>query len=172
MAPTKRGESEGPIVTRVFIVADTNEGSLEQPYDGRQYLVSRQLGQRDIALDAFSNTGQDLAEGDHAPELRLVTDGPVSGVIPILLSAARVPRRDLKVPRGIWTDPYLIPTRWDDELSDSLELRFVADYGAVDPYVREAAAVPLATDAGYCIRDITKAGGFCGFDVLVRGIHV
>src|SRR5207244_1606211 len=108
-----------------------DQRAFEQPNDRRQHLVTRQLGEVDVPLDALTDERQDLAEGDHPAELRLVAHLAVSWVVSILLPSSCVARGNLQMSRRVRANPHVIPLGGNDELSDSLELRLVANHGTV-----------------------------------------
>ena len=170
-APQRR-QAERAVVACVLVVADADQRALEQPDHRCQHLVARQLGKVDVTLDTLADERQDLAERHHAAELRLVTNGAILRVIPILLPPPRVSRRDLQVSGGIRADPDFSPPWRNDQLPNAVQLRSVLNDSAVGSDVDKAAAATLSTDAWGCVRHVAKASCFRGFDVLVGGNHV
>src|SRR5437870_5226989 len=81
----------------------------QEPHHGGEDLPPRQVAGAQVALDPLADVGEDLAELEHAAELRLVPGRPVERVVAILLAPPRVPRRRLDVADGIGADPDVGP---------------------------------------------------------------
>jgi hypothetical protein len=83
-------QSERAIEPCVLVVADPDEGQLEQPDDGSQHLLTLESGSAQVRVAACPDPGQDLREVDEALELGVVASRPPAGVVAVLLPSTRV----------------------------------------------------------------------------------
>src|SRR5437667_36894 len=97
MAAAQRGEPEGVVLARVLVVADADERLVEEPHHRGEDLPARQIAGAQVALHPLADVRQDLAELEHAAELRLIALRPVPRMVPVLLASPRIARRRLDV---------------------------------------------------------------------------
>ncbi len=65
-------EAEGLVVAGVLVVADPDQGLVEQAHHRRENLASSQVGSAKIPLHLFADAGQQLTEFENPAELGLV----------------------------------------------------------------------------------------------------
>src|SRR5688572_10007176 len=164
-------EPERAIVPGVLVAAHANQRLLEQPDDRREHLLTRQRRCRDVLLHALTDARQHFAEVHQPAELRVVANRAIPRVVAILLSSARIARRDLQVAARRRADPHVRPSWRDHELADALELRRVAYRRAIGPRVRKASPTPPASNPGGVVRHVSKACGFRRLHVLIGETH-
>src|SRR5581483_6525940 len=126
---TERGEPEGPVLARVLVVADADQGLVEQAHHRGEDLPAAEILRTQIALHPLADVRKDLAELEHPAELRLVARLPIERVVAVLLAPARVARRHLDVAAGIRTDPDAAPGRRNHQRLDP-----PAGDGVADPF--------------------------------------
>ena len=83
-----RGEPIRMIFLGVFLIADTDECGFEEAHDGGEDFFARQIAQSEIALDAFADDRQSLAEEAHALILVFIPRLAPAGMIAALLPKA------------------------------------------------------------------------------------
>src|SRR3954453_5855086 len=159
------GEPKGVVLFGVLLVADPDEGRLQQLDDRGEHLLPPQAALRHVLLEPLADPGQGLAEGDHAAELGLVAPLPPFGVVAVLLAPAGVAPGRLQVAVRAGADPDVRPGRRDGQLADALQGLLVPDRAPLGVDVGEALAALLAADAGLVVRDIAQA---CGLGALDR----
>jgi hypothetical protein len=135
-----RREPVRVVLLGIFFVADTDHRRFEQRNDGRENLLARQPGSREIADDRSPNSRQRLGEGQHPVELRLIANLAPARMVPVLLASARVAAGRLEMPVLIGRNPDVGIGRRDSELANSSHIAIVGQRFAVEPEVREAAA--------------------------------
>src|SRR5581483_4557300 len=167
VAAAERGETERAVRLRVLVVADADQRLVEQAHHGREDLAPRQVARAQVALDALADLRKDLAELEHAAELRPVARVAVQRVIAVLLASARVARGDLDVALRVRADPHLGPRRRHHERREALELLALGDALAVGPAIAPARARALAADPGDAVADVGQPRARRGLAVLV-----
>ena len=163
----QRSQPERPVLPRVFVVADPDQRLVEQKHHGGEDLPAAQVVPAQVALHPLAQERKDLAELEHAPELRLVAHFPVARVIPVLLSSAGVARGDLDMPFWMRADPDVGPRRRDGEREDSAALLDVDDPRAAGGDEDPPAARPLPLDAGDAVGHIAQPRADGGLAMLV-----
>ena len=166
----QRGQPERTIETGVLVVADPDEGRLEEPHDGGQDLVARQAGRREIPFAAGADPRQDAREIEQLPELGVVAVRTPARVIAVLLASPGVPTRRLEVTGRIGADPDIGPGGRDGQRADALLGDGIGYRRSVRPAIGEPAARATARDAGSRIGGIAKASGPRG-GAVVRFDH-
>jgi hypothetical protein len=144
-------------VTGVFVVADADEGPLEERNDRRQNLLPGKAPAVQIAADATADPGQGPAERRQPVELGLLAMLPVLGVVAILLPATGIPAGRLEVAAIVPTDPHVGPRRRDRERPDPGQRRRIANGPAVVD-VAKAASCPNTPDPRPGVGGIAQAG--------------
>ena len=162
MLVAHRRQAEGVVLAGVLIVADADEGCLEQLHDGGEHLFARHAGQREVFLHATADRGQRLGEGDRVAVLGFVADFAPLVVIAVLLAPAGVAADGLQVAVGDRADPDVLPGGRDHEVLDADEGLVVLDGLAVRVEVAEGVAMLLAADAGDRGADVAQTGGLGG----------
>src|SRR5947207_12804145 len=66
------GEAERAVLAGVLVVSDADQRLVEQAHDSRQDLTPAEVVRAQVALHPLAHIGEDLAELEHPPELRLV----------------------------------------------------------------------------------------------------
>ena len=165
VAPLQRGQAVGLVLARVLVVADADQGLVEQAHHGGKQLAAAEVVGAQVALDALAQRRQHLAELEHAAELGAVARLAVRRVVAVLLAAARVARRRLDVAVGVGADPDVGPRRRDGERVETLADLARDDALAVGQVVGPAGAGALARDAAERVGDVPQAG-------LRRGLPV
>src|SRR3954471_17995258 len=158
------GDPKGVVLFGVLLVADPDEGRLQQLDDRGEHLLPPQAALRHVLLEPLADPGQGLAEGDHAAELGLVAHLPPFGVVAVLLAPAGVAPGRLQVAVRAGADPDVRPGRRDGQLADALQGLLVPDRAPLGVDVGEALAALLAADAGLVVRDIAQARGLGALD--------
>jgi hypothetical protein len=87
--------------------------------------------QRHIPLYALTDFLDDVREREHALELGAVTMLPKPGMIAILFSAPRIPRRHLQVAIGLGADPHVGPRRRNHQRAEAFDHLGRADHAPV-----------------------------------------
>ena len=139
-------EAVGAVVTRVFVVADADERRLQQLGDGRQHLVARDAGEREVGVDALPHRREGVGERGQAVELHPVAErGPV-GVVAVLEPTPLVAPHGLEVGVGVVADAHVGPGRRDHDGADAFEGGGVGHPRAAAVVVAEALAPPHPSD--------------------------
>src|SRR3954452_10216319 len=159
------GEPKGVVLFGVLLVADPDEGRLQQLDDRGEHLLPPQAALRHVLLEPLADPGQGLAEGDTPPDLGLAAHLPPFGVVPVLLAPAGVAPGRLQVAVRAGADPDVRPGRRYGQLANALQGLLVPDRAPLGVDVGEALAALLAADAGLVVRDIAQA---CGLGALDR----
>src|SRR5687767_12497361 len=152
----QRGESEGFVLARVLVVADADQGPVEQPHHRGEDLAAAQPAGTQVALDALAQRGQRLAELQHAAELGAVARFPVRRVVAILLAPPRVARSGLDVAFRVGADPYLRPGRRDRQAVEPLPDARIGNAGAAGLEIHPARADASARDAASAVADVVQ----------------
>src|SRR6202171_566319 len=121
------GEPERAVLAGVLVIANADERLGEQGHDRRQDLPPGQVASAQVAFHPLANVGKDLAELEHAAELRLVARRPAQRVVAILLAPPRVAGCGLDVASRIRADPDVAPGRRNHQGPDPLALDGVGD---------------------------------------------
>src|SRR5688572_29975509 len=100
-----RREPERLVLPGVLVVADADEGCLQQANDGGDDLFPGEAVLAQILIDALANARQRAPERDHVLVFRLVADLPPFGVIAVLLATARIAAGGLDVAVRRGADP-------------------------------------------------------------------
>ena len=161
------GEAERAVLAGVLVVSDADQRLVEQSHDGRQDLTPAEVVRAQVALHALAHVGQDLAELEHPPELRLVPRLAIARVIAVLLPPARVASGDLDVAARIGADPDLAPGRGNDESLDARALRSVLDPRSVGREEDPASAHALPANARNAVGDVAESGPRRRFAMLL-----
>src|SRR5689334_8371936 len=167
----QRGEAERAIAAGVLLVADPDARALEQPDHRGQHLLPRQPRLGQVLLDPLAQSGQRLAEGEHAAELGLVAHHAPFGMVAILLAAAGIPAGGLEVAAGRRTDPYVGVGGWNCQTADARQCGLVANRPTIRVHVAEALARAPAADAGRRIAHIAQTGRLGGLEWIGRGLR-
>src|SRR6476620_7031605 len=144
---SQRGQAEGTIGPRVLVVADADEGLLEQLHDQRYHLRLREAGSPEVGVRPPPDRRQRVCERDHAVVLGLVAYLAPARVIAILLPAARVPASGLEMPARVRANPHITPCRRNHQRLDALQIRSISEDTAVGCEVGEAASRSATLDA-------------------------
>ena len=158
MPSAQSRQPEGAIGAGVFVVAHANERLVQQPHHRGEELAPGQVAGAQIALHALPEEREDLAELEHAAELRAITRCAVRGMVAILLPAAGVARRRLDVAVGVRANPHVGPGRRDRQLVEPFPGVLVLDARAVRGEVDPASPGTAPADAGKAVRDVAKPG--------------
>src|SRR5439155_1834453 len=161
------GEAERAVLAGVLVVSDADQRLVEQSHDGRQDLTPAEVVRAQVALHALAHVGQDLAELEHPPELRLVPRLAIARVIAVLLPPARVASGDLDVAARIGADPHLAPGRGNDESLDARALHSVLDPRSVGREEDPPSAHALPADARNAAGDVAQSGPPRSFAMLL-----
>src|SRR5690606_38948125 len=116
----------------------------------------------EIAGDALSDPGQDLAECDHAFVLRLIAHGAPVGMVTILFAVSGIAAGGLDVAVVVGADPNVGPGRRNGEAADAAERALVPDYPAVGSAVAETVLHRFASNAGPVVAHVAQSGGAGG----------
>ena len=100
MPVAHRRQAERVVVAGILVVADADQGRLQQPDDGRQDLAPRQAGELQVAFGGAADLRERPAEGERPAVFRLVPHAPPSRVVTVLLPPPVVAARRLDVPVG------------------------------------------------------------------------
>src|SRR5439155_1325115 len=158
MPPAQSRQPKGAIFTGVFVVTHANERLVQQPHRSREELAPGQVAGAKIALHAFTEEREDLAELEHAAKLRPVPRFAVGGMVAILLPATGVARRRLYVAVGIRANPHVGPGRRDRQRVEPFPGVRVVDARAILGEVDPPRPGTAPTDAGEAIRDVLESG--------------
>jgi len=159
MSPLERGEPVGTVFLGVFGVAYPDQGLLEQPDHGGQHFGAGKTRAGQVLLHPAPDLGQHLAELEHPPELGLVSNLAVLGVVAVLLPALGVPCRGLDMAVGGRADPDVFPCRRDDQRADPGQNFRVLDHLTIGSQKAEPAADALPPDAGERVAHVPEPGG-------------
>src|SRR5258706_624669 len=157
VAPAQRGQAVGAVGARVLVVADPDQGLVEQANHGREQLAAAEISRAQVALDALAQLGQRLAELQHPAEFRLVARFPVRRVVAILLAAPRVASGGLDVPGGVGTDPNFGPGRRNGERVEAPARGGIADPLAVRRVVGPSRPRAAPAYSGGYVGDIDQS---------------
>ena len=94
-------QPEGAVEPGVLVVADADEGQLEEPDNRRQDLLARKAAQCEVGIGALADARQRLPESKQAIELGLLALLAPARVIAVLFPPLRVAPRRLQMGRGI-----------------------------------------------------------------------
>ena len=161
VAVAQRRQAERAVGAGVFVVADPDQGGVEQPDERRQHRLAPRRGsdrRRQVGLDALPDPRQRRAELEHALELAGIARQPPVGVVAVLLAAARVAPGRLQVAVRSRADPDLLVGRRDRQGADPPQLGGVADQPAVEAAIAKAVADALAPDPGLVVADPDQPG--------------
>ena len=162
VAILERRQAERAVEPGVLVVADPDQGQLEQLDDGRQDLLPRHPGLRQVGVAALADPRQDPSEVDEALELGVVAPGPPEVVVAVLLATLGITAGRLEVAGGIRADPDVGPGRRDRQRPEPGEDRPVADQLAIGAAIAEPAAAPLPGDARPSVGRVAESGGARG----------
>jgi hypothetical protein len=152
----QRGQPERAVQPGVLVVADPDQGQLEQPHDGRQDLLARQAGLRQVRVAALADLAERSGKGDHPVELRLVALLVPARVVAMLLAPAGVAPGRLDVADRAGADPHVRPRRRDGERADAGQRGGIGHPAALGVEVGEATAGAAAADAGPVVRAVAQ----------------
>src|SRR5438105_12684238 len=156
--PAQSRQPKGAIFAGVFVLAHTNERLVQQPHHGGEDLAPGQVAGAKIALHAFPENREDLAELEHAAKLRPVTRFAVRGMVAILLPAAGVARRGRDRADGIRANPHVSPGRRDRQRVEPFLAARVTDARTDRGVVAPTLPGTAPTDAGQAVRDVVESG--------------
>src|SRR5262245_58443351 len=154
----KRRQSKRSVLPDVLLVPDADEALLEKLHDGRQHLVAREAGEREVRPRATPNARKRFGERLHAIEFRLVAAHAPLSVIAILLAPLRITTGGLKMSAWMRADPDLAPCGRNSQRADAPELRRASDSLPVRADVLETAWPHFAPNSGQTIVDIAQPG--------------
>ena len=154
----QRGEAEALVGPGVFVVADPDQGDLQQAHGGGEHLLARQAAPGEVGVDAGAELRQRAAERGHAVVLVGVAGGAPVVVIAVLLAAARVAAHRLDVAAPARADPHVGPGRRDHQPADALQRGVVAHQVAVGIAIVEPAGRADAADARIVVVDVFEPG--------------
>jgi hypothetical protein len=152
-----RRQPERPVQAGVLVVADPDQGQLQEPHDRGEHLLAGQTAPGEVSVRPATDPGQGLGEGDHAAEVLGATTLPPLWVVAVLLPPTRIAPGRLQVPVRPWADPHVGPGRRDDDGPDALELVPVTDGPSLRVAVREASSGTVAGEARSGVRRIAQA---------------
>src|SRR5262245_29649181 len=109
------------VVAGVLIVAHTDERPFQELDHESQYLAAGQAWRGQVTIGVHTDLWQGSAERHHPVVLGGVADLPPPGMVSVLLAPSLIPARCLDMPQRRWTDPDLLPRRWDRKALDSCE---------------------------------------------------
>ena len=156
MPAAQRGEPVGLVLAHVLVVADADQGLVEQRHHGGEELAPRMVRRTQVALDALAQARQHLAELQHVAELRVIARLAVGGVVAVLLAPAGVSRRSLDVAGGIGTDPHLGPRRRNRQRIEPSSRRCIRNTVSVGLVIGPARADAAPRDAARAVGDVAQ----------------
>ena len=172
MPVAQRGQPEAAVGPGVFVVADPDQGRLQQAHRGGDDLLLAEGVTAKIGLDLGADRRQGAAEGGHAGELGLVARRPPARVIAVLLAAPGVAAGGLDVAERVSANPDLFVGRRNGQFLDPGDHRRIGDQPAVRVDIDEAAVQSSSADARFVVVHIAKAGFEGGVEIGGRGIHL
>jgi hypothetical protein len=156
MIVAERGQSEGIVLPRIVVIANSDRHSIKKMHDGSEDFLLRHPAATEILLDLRADARKRGSEGGHAGELRLISDLTIRIVIAILLAPPRVAPHCLQVAVVAWANPHFGPCRRNDQAADSFERRCVRNSSAIRIQILESSAYSLAHDSGLAVGNVTK----------------
>src|SRR5690606_35483214 len=108
---TQRGQAERPVLARVAVVADADQGIGHDRDHAGEHLLARQPRQREIGADPAPQLRQRFPERDDAVELVGIAQRAPVGVVTVLFAPTRIAAGGLQVAAWRATDPDL-SVRW------------------------------------------------------------
>ncbi len=150
-------QAERVVVAGIFVVADADQGRLQQPDDGRQHLAPGQAGEFQVAFGGAADLRQRPAEGERPAVLGLVPHAPPSRVVSVLLPPPGVAARRLDVAVGSRADPDLGPGGRDHQGLDPRQGLRVADRPAVGVDISERPAALHPADPRRLVVHVPQA---------------
>src|SRR6185436_11082978 len=111
MPIVQRSESVGTVCARVFIIANTSAGLIQQAHDGRQNLGFRHTREFQVSCDTPSDARQNLSEQQHAVKLNSISSLAIARMIPVLLTAFGIAPDCLQMSVWLRANPNLRPSR-------------------------------------------------------------
>ena len=136
MPRSQRGETVGAVGPGVLLVADAEQGGVEQPHDNRQQALPCRPVAPELVLDHPTQAGEARPEGREIVELGRLALGAKVVVVAVLLAAPCVAPGGLEVPVGARGDPDIRPCRRNRQRPDALPI-MRADRRAVGTDVTE-----------------------------------
>src|SRR6476660_1962822 len=121
MPDPQSGEAVAAIVLGVLVVANTNEGLVQQAHNCRQNLLSLGPALGHVLANALADARQSLREVKNALVLVAVSVVLPVGMIAILLATTRVPAGGLDMSVFLRGDPYIAPGGGNREAADAFE---------------------------------------------------
>lgn len=170
MPGTQGGQAVGAVVAGVAVVADADQGGVEQRNRQGHHLVATEAGQAQLGVDVPAQPRQRLAEAQQALVLVGIAYLAPARVVAVLLAPTGVAAGGLEMAVGVGTDPDLAIGRRNGQLVQPADLLGVADALAVGIEIDEALALPASTDARLAVVDVAEAGGQGG-DIRWRCAH-
>lgn len=167
---TQGGQAVGAVVAGVAVVADADQGGVEQRNRQGHHLVATEAGQAQLGVDVPAQPRQRLAEAQQALVLVGIAYLAPARVVAVLLAPTGVAAGGLEMAVGVGTDPDLAIGRRNGQLVQPADLLGVADALAVGIEIDEALALPASTDARLAVVDVAEAGGQGG-DIRWRCAH-
>ena len=107
VVPPDRREPERPVVPRVRLRADAEQGEIQQPHGRGEGLLARQVPPPEVRGHALADLRQPMREGQHPVELLGVPTGAPPLVVQVLAPAGGVGPRRLEVSEGVGADPHV-----------------------------------------------------------------
>src|SRR6185312_2396714 len=162
VAHAQGGQAVAPVGTGVFLVANADQGFIQQADQHGQDLVRRQAGPTQVTPHASTQARQGSGKRHHLVELALVAQAPPLRVIAVLLAPARIAAGGLQMAIGLAANPYLPIGRRYGQGADARQLPAVGDAGAIGIVITEALAAAYATEPGLFVTGVHQAGGTDG----------
>ena len=151
-----RGEAEGTVIARVFVVPHPNQRRLQECDNRGEDAVPGEPRRRKVAPHPRPDLRERGPERDHALVLGLVADLSPPCVVAVLLPPAGVTAGGLNVTVRIGTDPDVLPRRRDDDRANALEGRAIPDRAAPRVEIEKSPTRASAFDAGRSIGHVAK----------------
>src|SRR5690606_15876806 len=143
-------------VARVGLVADPDQGALQQLHHGSQRPLPGKAGPVEILVHRLANRRQRPTELDHPVVLVRVAHLAPTSVIAILLATTRVTTGGLQVTIGSGADPDILPGRWDRQLANPLQRFRVVHPAAIGAVIAETSAGTAPGQSGAVVIDVAQ----------------
>src|SRR6185295_154318 len=154
----QRCQAIGTVFARILIVADTDQGFVQQLHDRGENLAPAQFRRAQVPFGTLPDGRQHFAEFQHVPKFRLIARIAIARMVTVLFPAPGIARRGLYMTVGIRRDPHISPCRRNDECIDPAPLLRIRDPFPVRLEKNPSLAGPAAGDAGHAVRHIVKSG--------------
>jgi hypothetical protein len=132
----------------ILLVADTDQGRLQQPNDRGEHLLARQARPGQVPFGPGADARQGLAKGNQPIVLGLIAHFAPARVIAVLFSATLIVADRLKMAVRVGTDPDIGPGRRNGQRSDAMQRLGPAHELPVGIAITKASAVTDSANAG------------------------